>query len=340
VVFLIEINLMIKKVIRIFIAAVVLILFGAAAKFVLIGKDLNVDEVALYMTKSKHEHNIQLTYLGCAGFLIEHNNKSILCDPYISNPSLPFFGKEYLEWNKNLLEDQLKSINLVTISHGHYDHCYDIGTLCDYLNPATKIIADKGVQYQLNAIYTKHQVSKIALDYNQTSAWIYDSARTFRVLPLQSIHSPHIGKIEFFKGTYNQPLDQLPRAFRNWKKGNVYSYLIDVLNETDVQYRIILINGNLSESALTKLKLLSEERKSDLQLQIFWNEQYGKKNMMEVYNIVQPKEVILQHWNNFFRSHNKTLQYLRTSNLPYNLKQYRKNDIPVSIMLPFQKITL
>lgn len=339
-VFLKEINLMIKKLLRTFLLIVTLALLAATAKFIFLGKDLKVEEIALYLSKSKNEHDINLTYLGCAGFIFEYKGNSLLCDPYISNPSLPFFGKEYLEWNKVLTDEQLNKIDLITISHGHYDHCYDIGTLTNFLNPHTKIIADIGVQNQLNEIYTEHPFQKVSLNFKQQSSWIYDSSKTFRVLPLPSIHSPHLGKIEFFKGTYDKPLDKLPSRFWEWKKGNTYSYLIDVMNNNEIEYRAILTNGNLTESSIEQLIMESELRTADVQLQIFWNEELVKQNMMEVYNITQPKEVILQHWNNFFRSHNKSLQYLRTSNLPYNLKQYRKNDVPVSILLPFQKIVL
>lgn len=330
---------MLKKIIKGFVFLVFLLLSAAGFKFILIGRDLKIDELAIFLTKSENSKGIRLTYLGSAGFIIEYKGSGILCDPYISNPSLYNFGNEHADWSKFVAEDKLNSIDLVTISHGHYDHCYDMESLCSYIQPDSKIIGDISVQNQLNAIYKNRSFQKINLEFDKHQDWIYDASKNFRVLPLPSIHSPHIGNYEFFKGAYTSPLPKSPSYFWEWQKGNDYSYLIDILNNDSIVCRIALINGNLNDAAIEVLKKASKERRSDLQLQIFWKEKLVAGNMMTVYNIVHPNQIILQHWNNFFRNNNKTLQYLRSSNLPKVLKKYNNDDIPVSFMLPFRDVT-
>ncbi|MBK9328422.1 MAG: MBL fold metallo-hydrolase [Sphingobacteriales bacterium] len=330
---------MLKKIIRGFALLLFLLLSAAGLKFILIGKDLKIDELAIFLTKSENTKGIRLTYLGCAGFIIEYNNSSILCDPYISNPSLYNFGNEHADWSKYVAEDKLNSIDLVTISHGHYDHCYDMESLSSFIQPNSKIVGDVSVQNQLNTIYTNRALQKTSLEFDKKQEWIYNTTKTFRVLPLPSIHSPHIANYEFFKGSYASPLSKPPVYFWDWKKGNAYSYLIDILEKDSIYYRIILTNGNLNSASVKMLKEMSAERTSDLQLQIFWKEEMVVKNMFTIYGITQPKQIILQHWNNFFRNNNKTLQYLRSSNLPKVLKRYNNEDIPVSFMLPFRDVT-
>ena len=83
------------------------------------------------------------------------------------------------------------------------------------------------------------------------------------------------------------------------EKGEDYSYLIDVLNKDSVVYRMILVNGNIAPSGIAALKELNKQRVSDIQLQIFWKESLVIENMMMVYAIVHPRQIILQHWNNF-----------------------------------------
>ncbi len=330
---------MLKKIMKGFLLLLFLLLSAASLKFILIGKDLKIDELAIFLTKSENSKGIRLTYLGCAGFIIEYKNSSILCDPYISNPSLYNFGNEHADWSKYVAEDKLNSIDLVTISHGHYDHCYDMESLCSYIRPNSKIVGDVSVQNQLNVIYKNQNLQRINLDFNNTQEWIYDASNKFRVLPLPSIHSPHIGHYEFFKGSYTSPLPASPPYFWNWKKGNDYSYLVDILDDDSIVYRIALINGNLNGASMDVLRKISKERTSDLQLQIFWKEELVAENMLAVYEIIHPTQIILQHWNNFFRNNNKTLQYLRSSNLPKVLKKYNNEDIPVSFMLPFRDVT-
>lgn len=334
---------MVKKILKLLAVVLMLLLSAAYLRFHFLGKELDIESVKPYFTQSIEDKNdkMELTYLGCAGFVINYHDKGILCDPYISNPGIFNFGKKHTPWKDKVAETTLKSIDMVTISHGHYDHCYDIKDLCNYLQPESKIIADISVQYQLNSIYTNKTFQNIGLHYQEQQQWIYNQDSTFRVYPLQSIHNPHIGKMEFFKGKYSAPLNQLPERAWQWPKGEDYSYLIDILdNDTSIAYRIVLVNGNLNTEGMSALKNLSNQRHSDLQLQIFWKEELVKENMMNVYGVAKPEKVILHHWNNFFVSFDEPLQYLRDSHLPEVLKEYNNKGIPVSMMLPFTSVKL
>tara|TARA_R110000824_G_scaffold73866_5_gene187998 strand:+ start:7088 stop:8647 length:1560 start_codon:yes stop_codon:yes gene_type:complete len=65
----------------------------------------------------------KLTYLGHAGWLIEHNDFKCLCDPWF-NPAGAFFS-QWLPFpdNTGLLNDELlEDLDFVYISHAHEDH--------------------------------------------------------------------------------------------------------------------------------------------------------------------------------------------------------------------------
>jgi ribonuclease BN (tRNA processing enzyme) len=331
---------MLKKTFKLLLLTILVVLVFAVLKFTLLGKELKTDSIAAYLTRSENKKNIELTFLGCAGFIIEYQQKSILCDPYFSNPGLLDFGKKQVSWTNYVSEKKLASVDLVTISHGHYDHCYDIEGLGQFMNPESKIVADASVHNQLNAIYKNKSFQKNALNYEEKQDWIYNKDSLFRVFPLQSTHNPHIGKIEFLKGKYNEPLDEIPTKQWQWKKGEAYSYLIDILQHDSVIYRMVLVNGTLTSKAIAALKEQSEKRNSDVQLQIFWKEKLVTENMNIVYNITKPEQLILHHWNNFFIPINKPIQYFRDSHLPEVLKSYNEKKIPMSVMLPFTTVNL
>ena len=333
---------MLKKTGKGFLVILVLLFGVALLKFKFLGKRLDLASIQPYLTQSlEDKDNLRLTYLGCAGFILERNGQSILCDPYISNPGLLEFGKMHTAWKEKVPENVLKSINIMTISHGHYDHCYDIEGLCQYLQQNTKIIGDVSVHYQLDAIYKHTAIKKTALHYSEKQDWHYNTDSSIRVFPLQSTHSPHIGKIEFFKGKYTAPLAELPNRAWQWKKGEAYSYLIDFLNKDQtISHRITLVNGDMNASSVKLLKQFCSERKTDYQLQIFWKEALVTENMLQVYAAAQPKEIILHHWNNFFVSFDKPLEYLRDAHLPQVLEKYNKDNIKMSMMLPFSTVSL
>lgn len=331
---------MLKRVIKVVLGIIVLVVILVILKFSFLGKRLNTTTIQPYLTASEKKHDIELTYLGCAGFIIEYQNKSILCDPFISNPSILNFGQKHTAWNVIIPEEKLKKINMVTVSHGHYDHCYDAEELNDFIKPNSKIVADKSVINQLHSIYTKSNYQLVPLQFNDEQTWIYSQDSTFRVFPVQSMHSPHFGHIEFFKGSYDAPLTELPKKAWQWLKGEDFSYLIDVLNADSIVYRMVLVNGSITTEGYKAIEKLSQERTADLQMQIFWKEKLAKDDMMRIYSIVHPKQIILHHWNNFFVSFDKPLQYLRDSHLPEVLKKYDEQDLKTSIMLPFTSVQL
>ncbi|HNG71205.1 MAG TPA: MBL fold metallo-hydrolase [Chitinophagales bacterium] len=332
---------MLKRATKIIVFLLLILSSAIFLKFIFLGKKLDIATITPYLTKDKLVHDsLSLTYLGCAGFIIENKEKSILCDPFISNPNIFNFSKKFDSWSERISPEKLKNIDMVAISHGHYDHCYDITDLCNYLPSQAQIIADASVHNQLNVIYKAATFRKTALHYTDKQQWIYENDSAFRIFALKSVHSPHIGKIEFFKGHYDTPLAKIPTKPWQWKKGEAYSYLIDILENQRVKYRIVLVNGNLTNDAMQTLKTLSNERKSDIQLQIFWKEKLNIDNLLEVYNITQPKEIILHHWNNFFVSFDKPLQYMRDAHLPEVLKRLNEQEIPTSMMLPFTEVKL
>jgi hypothetical protein len=331
---------MIKKVIKSILAAILLILVLVFFKIQFLGKKLNTETIKPFLTTSTNQHDIELTYLGCAGFIIEYQNKSILCDPFISNPSFLNFGKKHVEWSKVVPEKKLKKVEMVTVSHGHYDHCYDAAELNPYIQPDSKIIADKSVLNQLHSVYANTNFQPLPLDFQRAQNWIYSKDSLFRIFPLQSNHSPHFGHIELFKGNYQKPLAAVPSKMWQWLKGEDFSYMIDVMNQDSIVYRMTLVNGTITAAGIKALKILSQQRTSDLQLQIFWKEKLAADDMMEIYTIVHPKQIILHHWNNFFVSFDKPLQYLRDSHLPKVLKKYNEQDLKTSVMLPFTSVQL
>ncbi len=70
----------------------------------------------------------KLTYYGHAAFLLEIDGKRILIDPWLSNPLSP------------VKPSDVKNIDLVIVTHGHFDH---IGDSVEILknNPNAKVVA-------------------------------------------------------------------------------------------------------------------------------------------------------------------------------------------------------
>lgn len=75
-----------------------------------------------------HQNNNSLTWLGHSSFLISLNGKNILTDPYLTQTAGigPIGPKRYVP--PGLAIEELPKIDVIVISHSHYDHL-DITTL-------------------------------------------------------------------------------------------------------------------------------------------------------------------------------------------------------------------
>jgi L-ascorbate metabolism protein UlaG (beta-lactamase superfamily) len=62
---------------------------------------------------------MKLTWFGTAGFRIETRGYTVLIDPY-------FTRNEYASPQQSMLPSDIEKADLIFISHGHFDHIYDV----------------------------------------------------------------------------------------------------------------------------------------------------------------------------------------------------------------------
>lgn len=332
---------MVKKIAKGFAAIAALVLVLIFLKIEFIGKDFRDAGLDAYLFKPASSHHIQLSYLGTSGFIIGYKGRQVVCDPFFSNPNLLKAGLgaiSYPPLSEKLKQELCDHVELITISHGHYDHCLDIG---NFLKPGsnTRVIADSSILHQLDPVLKEHGARKEAIGHEH-GTWIYSDDSLFRIFPMASTHSPHFDHTTLFTGNYTEPLEELPSHLWQWKLYHCSSYIIDILEAGNIYYRLIITNGKLDPDGLDDLKQQCAQRKADMLMPVFWNSKVCKGNAELYYGICQPQYMLLQHWNNFFRSNDKSLQYMRPTEFPGSLEAFGKEGIAARIMLPFSTVEL
>ena len=334
---------MVKKLFKGFLALILVFIVLVFCKLQFIGKKFDAAAFEPYLLKQPaYTHPIRLTYLGTSCFIIGYKDKQIILDPFFSNPNLlsSAFGKlKYPNLSDRIDSNLYNHVSMITISHGHYDHCLDIRNFLRANNNLT-IAADPGILNELTSVFQNKAIQQDPIVKNSKKEWIYSPDSSFRVFALPSTHSPHFDHVTLFTGSYEQPLPSLPGKLWDWKLCECNSYLVDLLDNGVVTYRVLMCTGNMNPDGKADLQKLSKERKTDLLLHIFWKKEQCWDNLNEMYLIARPGLVLLHHWNNFFRSNDKPLQYLRSSELPEVLEELNNNGIPVKIMPPFSTVDL
>lgn len=138
-----------------------------------------------------------------------------------------------------------------------------------------------------------------------------------RVMMIPAAHAPHIGRhIEFMQGNtctkgklkkFDDPLEKT-RGFK-WKKGEVYSWLIDVLDDRqNIELRLFMQSSSCAPTQGFPPKQVLDEHKVDIAMIGVASSQNVDHYPDSLLKYLEPKKVVLIHWEDFFRDlyHKKT----------------------------------
>lgn len=332
------------KKLRIILFVILLPLGLAGAKIATIGKNIDPQALNPYILSgdASQTGDVKIHFYGTSCFTFQYKGSTLLNDPFFSNPDFIQLTTGRYKNQAALIKEHLKqldSISLITITHGHYDHCLDVPAFSHLFTTQSKLVCDQSIFFELNEhLSSLHSVENVTPS-DASEQWIYSSDSVFRVMPVLSIHSDHFLKIKLFGGSYDRPLDSLPGPVWQWKEGQTYSFVIDVLNNGNIHRRFFMGAGQVGESSMEVLGKLAEERRFDIIFPAFWHQKKSGPNMDALRERLQPEMVVMHHWNNFFKHPEEAIQAIRSTQLETTLESYKANGKPVYIMMPFSEMT-
>ena len=273
---------------------------------------------------------IAVTYLGVSGLLIGYGHHVLLTAPFFSNPS---FGEVRPRVRKllrstpritpdtntieRLLPRDADRATTILVGHGHYDHLMDLPYIATHRATAATIYGGPSVRHMLmgdSLLRTNAGRRVVAIPeavagrQRRRGAWFYSSDSAYRFMALISGHAPTYRKWKhiytFTSGTVDSDLDSLPRTAAEWKLGEPYSYLIDVLdNRTRAPVFRIYFQDAPSEPPLgfPPTEVLAE-RPIDLAMLCAATSSNVSNTPDSLIVILKPTHVMLGHWEDFFRA--------------------------------------
>lgn len=292
--------------------------------------------------------SITVHYIGCSGFFIQKGDNIILIDPYFSykvvcNPKL--INRKISCSLSNTIDsifiraigtknDVSEIINALLISHSHVDHLGDVPYLfnCGHLNKKMKIIGSTTTGHYLrgNGVVDDSIVNNVeasASSWFSNGSWIYVN-RNVRVLPIISEHGPHA---KFFGHDFNfsskrHEMHDIKRKLSiRYGTGQTLSYLIDYLNDdSTVNFRLYHSSASSnSPYGFPPASVLAEHR-IDLEILCAASFNQVKNYPKEIIRYLNPRHIILSHWEDFiFSSISKIKEHPHT-NYIYNYRKFFK----------------
>jgi hypothetical protein len=308
---------------------------------------------------------ITVTYLGISGLLIEHAGHALLTAPFFSNPRLGLVRPKVsrllrrsprISPDTQMIERWLPkgadAADVILVGHGHYDHLLDVPYVATHRARAAVIYGSPTVRHILMGDETLRKnagtrVTAIPVEdagtHDSAGVWFYSSDSAFRFMALRGDHAPTIRFLwesyTFAAGALSADLDSLPHTAPEWKLGEPFAFLIDVLSprSTKVVFRIFFQDAPSRPPLGFPPKSVIAEREVDLAVlcaATSSNVPYTPDSLLKA---LHPRAVLVTHWESFFRSQNLSPEVSRGLHLDQFLKSVTKTlgpSVPWRVPVP------
>ena len=311
---------------------------------------------------SAPDGEVTIQYLRAGGVAIVYGDEALLTAPFYSNPSFAWVSlslpiapdPERIPNRPDLLDG--KTVDGMLVGHAHYDHLMDVpSVLVKWQMQDVPVFGDSTAVNQLGNVGWRGQAYAVDASggsRKEAGDWMYPPAAPgrhpegsrFRVMALKSEHAPHwYFGVKFYQGHIAANGDK-PRYPGDWKEGQTWAYLIDVLADDGER---VLLRIHYQDSASTpKLgwppKTLLAARPVDLAL--FCAASFDKVTGYpeRILRKLAPRHAMAIHWDDFFSDPGEDTRVVRFTDLSDLLDKFEDPELgplpPVSVPLPGEKI--
>ncbi len=215
--------------------------------------------------------------------------------------------------------ERLARVRAILVGHGHYDHLMDLPPLAPLLHNAT-VYGSRTVAHLLapTTLRTMDIDSLTGTDAQHPgrSFAVGDSmSSTIRVRAIEWEHAPNISNLTIADEDQHEPRRRLPRSVHGWKKGRVLAYAIDVgLRADSVDVRLFMHDAAASPDVIRRaaavLNTMPEARHTIAIIAAAnFDQAHAYPDILLAH--LAPEHVILGHWEDFFRSPEKSPRIVR-----------------------------
>jgi hypothetical protein len=256
---------------------------------------------------------------------------------------------------EQLLPGSADRASVILIGHGHYDHLMDVPYIATHRTISALIFGGPSIRHMLmgdpSLRSNADRLVMIPLDSAGNSSrdgkWLYSPDSAFRFMALIASHAPivmigHWG-YKFAAGRVMADMDSLPNYAADWKLGEPYAFLIDVLSDSrhTTLFRIYFQDAPSEPPLGFPSPALLAERPVDLAVLCAATSSYVDAAPDSLLRVLKPAAVMVTHWESFFRSRLRPPALSHVTDLPQFVRALRRSLAPESgwvIPLPQQTI--
>ena len=277
-------------------------------------------------------HDVEITYLGVAGFAIRSGERVLLTAPHFTNPSeakiLPEERGPAIEPDtaliRRLFPDSAKDARAIIVGHGHYDHLLDVPFIARNLATRAFIYGSRSVANMLMGDSALNgRIASIVNDAvgsrDTIGKWIKTTDGGFQIMALRSSHAPALRFLgyrhDYAPGIVDTPYASLPRRGFDWKAGEVYAYLIDVLDARGQTVFRIYYQDTATDFPLGTIPKDLGGRRVDVAILCVASARNARPKAPDaLVAALNPRYVIAGHWESFFTPQTEKIEVIASAN--------------------------
>lgn len=268
---------------------------------------------------------VVLHYYGAGGWGIRWGRTYLLTAPYFSNHGLSSLlgsGVLGLEPDRQAVRvgfagTPVAETSAIVIGHGHVDHAGDVPAFFDEGLIASKpaLIADRSTVNLLAAV-SEHFGCIAPIEYGSEAEVQKCPLDRVRITPIHHGHAPHLKlaglDVAAYGSRVKEPMKAEPSRADDFKLGNTWAYLIDLLDENgSVVFRIHYVDAASGPPHGIAQPEVIAERDVDVHIACVPGFEQSDDYPAELIERHRVRYVLAGHWEDFLQSRAEPLMPLR-----------------------------
>ncbi len=220
---------------------------------------------------------------------------------------------------------RLARVHAILVGHGHYDHLLDLPAMAPWM-PESHVYGSATVVNLLSGASQFRDVnggharlinvdSVAGQDLEHPGTWIDPPTGPWRFKAVAWQHARNFPGITFSAGEQRTPKTVLPRTASGWKMGRVYAWTLDLRDAGGgTACRVIMQDAAASPAVVARASAIwNSERPAGATLALITAANFDRvqNNPDTLLTLLAPQHVLLGHWEEFFRTPEKSWRLVR-----------------------------
>ena len=256
---------------------------------------------------------LEIQWTGVGAFFMQRGEVAILTDPFWSHYPLLRAAFGHIPPDPERIDPWLPplgNVHAVLVGHGHYDHVSDLPYVAPMLHEQAVVLASQTVAHTFAPVNLPRPITPVGTlvgNAERAGTWVDIADGRARVMALESGHPNQWLFFHLWKRRLDAPRRRAPKKAAHFQEGETYAFLVDFFEDAgSISHRVYIQTSSTGLPAGAVPPGVLDEHPVDVALLPMDVANYMAEGRTTVQDQLQAPLVVFCHWENFFRSRDKS----------------------------------